>query len=246
MNRNHLKIIACISMLIDHAGILLFPGVAALRCIGRIALPIFAFFIGEGCRYTRNRKKYFLTVFLLGLGCQLVYVADSLIEDGRLGFASDAWYLNILLTFSVSIALCFPVADLKKAVSERDVPAVRKYALLTLLGLTLLFGGAYVFRLARAAGGSLALDYGVIGVLLPLGALLFDDKYKKLAAFGGGTLLYCLFTMREMPFVWYSLIAVALLAFYNGKSGSKKLKYAFYIFYPAHLAALYLIALLIR
>ena len=28
---------------------------------GRIAMPLFAFFIGEGCRYTKNRKKYFLS-----------------------------------------------------------------------------------------------------------------------------------------------------------------------------------------
>ena len=246
MNRNHLKIIACISMLVDHAGILLFPGVAALRWIGRIAMPIFAFFIGEGCRYTHNRKKYFLTVFLLGVGCQLVYVADSLIETGSLGLHSEAWYLNILLTFSVSIALCFPVVELKKAARKHEKADTVKYALLSLLGFALLFGGAYVFRRVRAAGGSLALDYGVIGVLLPLTALISDNRYQKLACFGLGTVAYCFLSAGTMPYVWYSLVAVVLLAFYNGESGSKKFKYAFYVFYPAHLAALYLIALLIR
>lgn len=54
MNRNQLKIIACISMLIDHIGYVLFPDVTVLRLIGRIAMPIFAFFIGEGCLYTKT------------------------------------------------------------------------------------------------------------------------------------------------------------------------------------------------
>ncbi|MBR5764590.1 MAG: hypothetical protein IKX93_08215, partial [Bacteroidaceae bacterium] len=55
---------------------------------------------------------------------------------------------------------------------------------------------------------------------------------------------FCLFNMSDMPYVWFSLIAAVLLAFYNEKSGSKKLKYGFYIFYPAHLAALYLISVI--
>ena len=101
MNRNHLKIIACISMLIDHIGFILFPNIEILRLIGRIAMPIFAFFIGEGCLYTKDRKKYFLRVFVLGIFCQAVYIAESIITH------SDGWaYLNILLTFSVAIAVC--------------------------------------------------------------------------------------------------------------------------------------------
>jgi len=73
MNRNHLKLIACMSMLIDHIGYVLFPEAELLRIIGRIAMPIFAFFIGEGCLHTRDRKKYFLRLFVLALICQAVY-----------------------------------------------------------------------------------------------------------------------------------------------------------------------------
>ena len=90
MNRNHLKLIACAAMLLDHMGLLLFPGVLALRMIGRVAMPLFAFFIGEGCRYTKNRKKYFLSVFLLGVGCQLIYIVDALIETGGAAITSDS------------------------------------------------------------------------------------------------------------------------------------------------------------
>ena len=60
---NALKIIAAISMFIDHMGLIFFPGVELFRILGRIALPIFAFMIAEGCKYTKNRLRYFLSVF---------------------------------------------------------------------------------------------------------------------------------------------------------------------------------------
>ena len=45
MNRNQLKILACISMVVDHIGYVMLPDIAALRIIGRIAMPVFGFFI---------------------------------------------------------------------------------------------------------------------------------------------------------------------------------------------------------
>ena len=57
LNGNHLKLIAAFTMLLDHAGILLFPHVKLLRILGRLAYPIFAYMIAEGCRYTKNNNK---------------------------------------------------------------------------------------------------------------------------------------------------------------------------------------------
>ena len=53
---NQLKLIALITMTIDHVGMMLLPQLRILRAIGRIAFPIFAYMIAEGCRHTRNRK----------------------------------------------------------------------------------------------------------------------------------------------------------------------------------------------
>ena len=47
LNGNHLKLIAAFAMLLDHAGILLFPRVRLLRILGRLAYPIFAFMIAQ-------------------------------------------------------------------------------------------------------------------------------------------------------------------------------------------------------
>ena len=67
LSGNALKIIACVSMFIDHASLMLFPEIIWLRYIGRLAFPIFAFLISEGCRYTKNKLNYFLSVFILGV-----------------------------------------------------------------------------------------------------------------------------------------------------------------------------------
>ena len=73
LSGNALKIIAAISMVIDHTGVIFFPDVLIFRIIGRLGLPIFAFMIAEGCRYTKNKLKYFLSLLILGTACQLVY-----------------------------------------------------------------------------------------------------------------------------------------------------------------------------
>ena len=55
-----LKLIAMISMVFDHVGDNFFPEQLWMRVIGRIALPIFAFFVAECFCHTRDRKKYLL------------------------------------------------------------------------------------------------------------------------------------------------------------------------------------------
>jgi hypothetical protein len=59
---NQLKLLALLTMTCDHIGVSLFPQALWLRVIGRLALPIFAYMIAEGCRHTRNRKRYLLSI----------------------------------------------------------------------------------------------------------------------------------------------------------------------------------------
>ena len=53
-----LKMIAIITMLIDHVGHVIFPEIAILRIIGRFSFPIFCFLLVEGFFHTSNVKKY--------------------------------------------------------------------------------------------------------------------------------------------------------------------------------------------
>jgi len=58
LSNNQLKMIALVCMTIDHIGAYILTDWIILRIIGRIAFPIFAYMIAEGCAYTKNRKKY--------------------------------------------------------------------------------------------------------------------------------------------------------------------------------------------
>lgn len=59
ISQEMLKIIACVTMLLDHIGATMVSGYG-LRIIGRIAFPIYCFLMAEGAYYTKNPKKYFL------------------------------------------------------------------------------------------------------------------------------------------------------------------------------------------
>ena len=80
LNSTALKIIAAITMLVDHLGVIIFPQYVVFRVIGRISFPLYAFMIAEGCRYTRNRLRHFLIIFGLGSLFQLVFWLVTRVE----------------------------------------------------------------------------------------------------------------------------------------------------------------------
>lgn len=229
MNRNQLKLIACIAMTIDHIGYIIFPDVLIFRIIGRIAMPVFAFFIGEGCRYTKDRKKYFLRLFVLGIICQLVYIAESLITNSGKGLN-----LNILFTFSFSIILCCAFLDFKKDANSKN----RNRFIVCLVSLLLMC--LFFEKSAELIGFTVTLDYGFYGICLPLFALFLHDEKKKKLLYALGTVIFAFLTYGGINLFFFStLFSSVLLCLYNGKSGKAKLKYFFYLFYPVHLLLIY-------
>ena len=55
-----LKLLAMLAMTADHIGAVFFPEIPLLRWIGRMAMPVLCFFIGEGLRHTRSPRRYLL------------------------------------------------------------------------------------------------------------------------------------------------------------------------------------------
>ena len=236
LSGNALKIIAAISMFIDHFGAIFFPRVALLRAIGRLAFPIFAYMIAEGCRYTKHRLRYFLTVALMGAGYTAVYY----IYDRTL-------YLCILVTFALSIMMIYALELLKNElfVPERRVWRIALAALVFLASVSF----TYVLNLF------VKIDYGFYGCLTPVlvsiflppreNAPAFYDTVGKLRlellglAIGIAALYIAYGGIR-----YYAFLAIPLVFLYSGKRGKHKMKYFFYIFYPAHLLALEGLAML--
>ena len=69
-----LKLIAIITMVIDHIGYVFFPQFGILRAIGRISFPIFAYQISVGFRFTRNLKVYYIRLGVFALVSQIPYM----------------------------------------------------------------------------------------------------------------------------------------------------------------------------
>ncbi len=235
MNRNQLKLIACLSMLIDHIGYVFFPEVRLLRIIGRVAMPLFAFFIGEGCIHTRDRKKYFLRLFILALICQVVYITESIITGSGNGL-----YLNILFTFSCSVALCSAFLRMKKDNSLKN-------RIIFIASVAAFFALDYLLGYASSeTKKSICLDYGIEGIILPLFAVMFEDKRKKLIAFTLGLAFVAERLYGFGALFLAAMIPALLLCFYNGEGGKRNMKYFFYLFYPLHLAMLYGVNILVN
>lgn len=240
LSASTLKIIACVFMVVDHVGVFLLPHLEILRIIGRISFPIFAYFIAEGCRYTRNKLKRFLLVLGLMVLCEGVY----LIYDGRL----DG---GIMMTFTFSILLVYQVQAIKKALARK------KRWMTALWSLTFAASLVFVHGFVEHV---LYVDYGFWGILIPAFTVLPDYREGeaptcfryvshlpvKLAFWTLGMLLLCISRGLFANIQSWCLLAIPFMLLYNGTPGRKGFKYGFYVFYPAHLAVLYLIAALMQ
>ena len=230
LTNTQLKLIAITAMTLDHIGRELLPQWPILTIIGRLAYPIFAYMIAEGCWHTKHRKQYFLTVFGLGAVCQIVFY-----------IATGSMYQNILITFSLSILTIYAIDYCKQSLDNHSVTVPYISVLLMLTELALV---AFLCRfLPNKLDNDFWIDYGLIGVCIPVVLYLVTNKTYKLICL---TIMLALMAYNMGGEQWYALITVPLLALYNGKRGTARLKYLFYIFYPSHLAIIYGIKMLLE
>lgn len=239
LNNNTVKIIAAITMLIDHIGVILFPYSGIFRIIGRLSFPLFAFMIAEGTRYTKNRMRYILTIGILGVICQIPMMI--LFKDFR-------W--NILITFTVSIALIYLLDWFKVSLFDK------KCDILTKVFSLVVFVGA-VFALRYFADIiHFHYSYGFYGCMVAVFAAApnlnrteapeflkkFDNIPVRILCMAIPLVIYCYITGGSQ---YLALLTLPLLLLYSGKKGKLNMKYFFYIFYPAHLVVLYTIGFII-
>ena len=220
---NQLKLIAMLLMTVDHVGAYLLPQYRFLRILGRLAMPVFAWMIAEGCTYSRNRRRYLLTIGVVALVCAVVnYLFMHSLRQ------------TILVTFSMSIIL---IVLLDFAVKRKNISS------LVLMGAGFAIAGYIcVFLPAKLPVSGFSIDYGFCGVLLPVLIYVGRNRAEKLMMASAGLAMVA---MYGYPLQWYALFSIPLLALYNGQRGKYKLKYLFYIYYPLHLAAIYGVGLLL-
>ncbi|MDO4519908.1 MAG: TraX family protein [Eubacteriales bacterium] len=220
-----LKLIAIITMLIDHIGAILLvryaPANEALfhlfgkdyslyrvsRDIGRIAFPIFCFLLVEGFIHTRNRFRYGWNLFLFALISEIPW--NMWHNNGHLLYPLKQ---NVFFTlFFGYVAFCL----LEYFWENQWIQILSVIALLII---------AYYFH----------ADYGWKGFIFLLIMYWFRMERPAQAVIGSCWLHY----------EWKALFAFIPINLYNGERGFIKGtfgKYFFYAFYPVHILILLII-----
>lgn len=237
-----LKIIAMVTMLIDHIGATIvlqlvqrnpnnfdalgnvrMTGMVALyyalRGIGRLAFPIFIFLLLEGFQYTHNRFRYIGRLLLFAVVSEIPFdlavnlSAKWILQGHFLEFTSQ----NVFFTLAIGMIVLTALEGLRTLQMD------------TILKIILIVG---VSALGAALAYALHTDYGAIGVMAICTAYGFRNQKKELRMAAPCVVLSVL-DMSELC----ALVDACIVHFYNGKRGLK-LKWVFYIFYPLHLLIL--------
>ena len=220
-----LKIIAIISMTIDHMGvILIYPKINLMpdeakklyylyittRIIGRIAFPIFAFLIAEGALKTANIKKYLSRLLLFALISEIPY---DIATNGRI---FDMGSQNIFWTLAAGLGMIMLIKNKKYTGRLKAI----------ILSVSLCVVSSF-------------LSFSLGGIMLILSFYIFRYDVKRLIP--SVFISTFIMTMTSSLLQLFSLLAGPFIYLYNGKRGGVN-KYLFYAYYPLHLLVLFLIA----
>ena len=221
-----LKLIACITMLLDHVGFALihtpYPVYAVLRIIGRMAFPIYCFLIAEGVYHTKSPKKYLLRLLVLAIITEPIY---------DLMCFKNAWFIR-----KQSVMVTLLLGASMGLIMQR----MPKYWMRLLVVIPFYF----LTKLAHC-------DYGANGLLmialftltrnLPKRALWQIPLFGILCIIMGGFTIQL--PWRKVPVQWFAVAALIPISLYNGKKGSrnKVLNHAMNLFYPVHMAIIIII-----
>lgn len=240
-----LRILACVTMLLDHIGFC-FPRLHFLRYAGRLAFPIFVFLIVNGYTHTSSRPRYALRLLLMAVISQIP-------------FALFCHYEGVFESFNVFFTLLCALLAVWGTDALIKGRFTRWFAFLP----GLLMAGLFYFDI-------LSSDYGNKAILMALSfRYLSKKKFLLIPAcfvsvffvplMGYALQLLMLLRGQEVQLVpparWTVLQVLSLAALipvflYNGKKGAspknpiaaKILQWSFYLFYPLHLILLYLVS----
>ena len=218
-----LRCLALSTMIVDHMGYVLFPGLPWMRIVGRIAFPLYCFLLAQGFRHTRNVPEYGMRLALFAWLSEDVY--NLVFSMPSALFAAHNVFFSLLLALGALTAW-------KHFITKRPL-----CALLSALAACVL---AVVCQ----------SDYGFWGILLCLCFYLAGDSKLHLSlALLGSLGAYTLYrfqmhaaSARWIWMQWYCLLSLPVILLYNGRPGFRGGKWAFYALYPAHLFALWVIS----
>ena len=219
MNSFALHILAMLLMLCDHLQLTLLPELPILRCVGRLAFPLFAFMAVEGYLHTRSLKKYLLRLLMLAVISEIPF--DLLVS----GSVFDPMHQNVIWT--IILGLCCIRAF-------ENISAGRKKML-----------SAVVIIASLAAAIIARVDYSSAGVLTLLAFYAFRGNTVRCRLMQLLSLAFINLVLLggiefAFPYQALAVLSLPIIWLYDGSQGPHNgfIKAANYLFYPAHMLIL--------
>jgi len=222
-------------MLIDHVGDVWsgsIPNSFFLRLVGRIAFPIYAYLIAEGCRRTKDMKKYLIRLGVFALISEIPF--DLCFENSGVRSLQDLTFLSF---------------DYQNIFFSLFLSVLAIYIYETAKDTKFMLPGLLAFPLAMFAADKLNADYGHTAVFIICALYFLHNKIAQSAVMVIGSAMLYLPNMGYRGYLFgynisfgfaafiFASVPAVLIWFYNGERGLK-LKYFFYIMYPLHLLVL--------
>lgn len=238
-----LKLVGLIIMTIDTIGIAFFPNQLIFRLVGRLALPIFAFFIALGAKRTRHIDNYINRILLFAFVSQFPYIFFRPdIHQGNMsiiemffksylpglrpipGFSPmifpgivNSPGLNIGFTFAMALVA---IKFLEKGRTEKEdkFKSILCYFMVLIIILSAFF---------------IRVDFGAYGVAMVL--LFYNNPIEEKSIFGKlFMILPLLINLFLMMIQSITLLSVPLIRLMKDRKADLLPRWIYYLYYPLH------------
>ncbi len=256
LDATKIKIIAIVLMVFDHIH-QMFAHVGApiwLTWLGRPVFVMFLFASADSFHYTRDRKKYLIRLLLASW---FMTIFSVVLQTVILPNDNIALMNNAFKTFFVAGLYMLFWDILRNGIKEKRAGKIIGAILLFFVPVLSALPGLWaasleisppwlfqvLLTLTSLIPDILFVEGGPLLVVLGLALYVLRKwRWAQIAAVAAYSLL--LFVSSSDPSnQWLMIFAIIPMLLYNGEKG-QGMKRFFYIFYPAHIYALYIIATL--
>ena len=203
-------------MLIDHTAHVFFPAAIYVRCLGRIAFPIFAFMVAEGYLRTRSVEKYMIRMLLFAVISQIPYTI-MLSNVNR-------FQINVIFTLLLGLT---------------SIYAIERGNTFTAIFVPVIF--AIISELANFDHGAFGI-FMVLAFFYTRNNKLYRNVTASLLIllFSASYLLRYGVNYYGWVIIVFYLLPLPIINLYNRKKGIANTftRWFFYVFYPLHITIL--------
>lgn len=230
-----IKVIAIITMLIDHIGFILLDNNIYCRLIGRISFPLFCFLLVNGYHHTSDKRKYLIRMLSFSFISEIFFDLSCFNKF-------DMSHQNVFFTLSFGLITIISTEKFKEYISKQ-----LEYLKDSFIYKFILFlGTAWLVGFFMACNHTLCADYGWFGIILIYAIYLsygIDFKHKLLMSLSIiiVNIINCIVDANYIELISISSIIFIFLFKDKKVIVPKPIKLFCYIFYPLHLFILLLL-----